>query len=195
MKEFLLSALVLLLCLPNGEAQQFANKKVLIENLGASVSGNNVQNVEDVVYVKEINGALHFISHIDQALTLYKFEDNEAVEFGPIGDLSGFIVECFDHNSDGLTDILGHFQIKLGESDSSFEDETSVSSETLEGRIYRAGDYDSDGIIDILTRQVVFSGGFTETVHVYYLNSDQSIKNVEACITLSILKTSLVIID
>lgn len=71
--------------------------------------------------------------------------------------------------------------MKLAESESTYGDQISVSSESLEGRIYRANDYDADGIVDILTRDVVFSGGsLTETLYVYYLNSDQSIKSVQS---------------
>lgn len=181
MKITLLITFQILFFIINGSTQEFANKKVLINNLGAPIGNNNIQNVEDVVYVKEINGQLHFISHIDGTLVLYKAEGNEVLEVGSIGDLSGFIVEIFDHNSDNLDDILGHFQVKLAESESTYGDQISVSSESLEGRIYRANDYDADGIVDILTRDVVFSGGsLTETLYVYYLNSDQSIKSVQS---------------
>lgn len=181
MKKILLSKLLILLIFVTGQTQEFAEKRVIIDSIEPTLGNNNFQNVEDLVYTKELNGQLHFISHIDGNLKLYKFENGEAVEIGEIGDLNGFIVDVFDHNADDLTDILGHFRIKLAESETEFGEPSSLSTGNLKGRIYRSGDFDSDGIIDILTRDVVFSGGkLTETIYIYYFNNDQSIKSVDS---------------
>ena len=179
MIKTLLITLLITFSASQGITQNFTDKIILIEDLGAELG--STQRVEDVVYTKILNGQLHFISHIDGALNLYEFENNQVVDLGNIGELSGFIVDAFDHNADDLTDLLGHFQIKLADSEITFEEPSSVSTESLEGRIYRAGDYDSDGITDILTRDVTFSGGsFTETVYVYYLDNNQGIKSTSS---------------
>ncbi len=189
MKQLLLNTAFFFLFLQTNYSQEFANKRVLINDLGASIGNNDIQNVEDVVYAKVLNGQLHFLAHIDEVLTLYKFENDQVIEIGNIGELSGFVVDAFDHDGDNLSDILGHFQIKLGVSETEFADQSNPATAPLEGRIYRAADYNNDGIVDILSRDLTFSGGaFTETIHVYYLNDDQSIQSNDSFFSSSELK-------
>jgi len=157
-------------------AQQFSEKKVLIDNLGAMLDPNGVIKAQDVVYCKIMNGELHFLSHIGGQLNLYKYENGEVVDLGHIGSLGGFIVDVFDHNNNGLTDILGSSQIKLALSELTFEDGTPVANQSIAGSIYRAGDYNNNGVVDILTRESRLVGGsFVDFIHVYFLNENNDI--------------------
>lgn len=158
-------------------SQEFAEKRILINNLNATLDNNGSQKVEDVVYVKEFYDELHFISHINDEMVLYRMQDNEVTKIDSLGALSGFIVDTYDHNSDGLIDIISHFGVRLAVSESEFDQISYLSPDPMSGRIFRTGDYDSDGNIDILTKRVEFIGAqWTETIYLYYLDSDNNIK-------------------
>jgi hypothetical protein len=169
-------ALLFFLNPATSRAQPFSQQKVLLDSTGADIQSDLI-DVEDIVYLSHPSDSQTYLfQFVNDNRSIYELTEFGSMYHGLTPNLGALLIGFYDFNQDGILDLLGSREISFGTGNHVYQTPVSAISGNFLGLIRRAGDFDLNGTMDVVSLEEKFQGGdFVYILHVYLLSENRSI--------------------